>query len=76
VLPRQGAAFQSIARLARAISETGATPALRAELQARVARAYSLDRDALAHVLATFPIVADLERQAALEAFSAMEDAI
>jgi len=72
VLPRQGAAFQSIARLARALSETGATPAHRAELQARVAGAYSLDAGGLAHVLETFPLVPESDRQAALDVFSAM----
>ena len=48
----------------------------RAELQARSARAYEFDAEDFAHVLRTFPLVPELERQAAFDAFVHLEDAI
>jgi len=74
--PRHSAAFRAIARLARELSQGDAPLATQSELQARVARAYSIDGDGLAHVLDTFPLVPAPERQAALDAFSTVEDAI
>jgi hypothetical protein len=58
-----------IVRLSRAAAAHPDAAALRAELQARVTRAYRLDENDLVHVLATFPLVPQDERDAALDAF-------
>jgi hypothetical protein len=72
---RSSEAFAAIARLAReACDETRG--AARAELQARVARAYGLDAGAFAHVLGTFPLAPREQKAAALDAFDALVDAI
>ena len=47
---------------------------IRAALQARVTRAYSLSEDELRHVLNTFPLVGDAERGGALTAFRTLAD--
>jgi hypothetical protein len=73
VLPRQSAAFQAIAALAREVARPAPPLERRCELQARVAHAYALDADRLAHVLSTFPSVSDHERNSVLAALSKME---
>jgi hypothetical protein len=73
LLPRGSVDFQVIASLAGRASEDQIA---RAELQARCARAYEFDADDFAHVLRTFPLVPELERQAAFDAFAHLEDAI
>ena len=54
----------------------GDDEAARAEVQARSARAYGFDADDFAHVLHTFPLVPEIERRAALDAFVRLVDAI
>lgn len=66
-LDAPSAAVKSIAALARALA--GAPPAdAAARLQAQVARLYGLARGEFAHVLSTFPLIADADREAALQA--------
>ena len=45
------------------------TDVAHARLQALAARCYGLDEDEFAHVLSTFPLVAQVERRRALEEF-------
>jgi len=59
---------KSIAALARRLGRAPA-PADAAQLHGGVARLYGLARDEFAHVLSTFPLVARIERDAALQAF-------
>lgn len=73
MLPRGSDGFAAIASLART---AGADDVARAEVQARSARAYRIDTEDFAHVLRTFPLVPEPERQAAFEAFERLEDAI
>ena len=69
-------AFAAIVRLSRAVTASPGHGVARAELQARVARAYGLDEEDLRHVLATFPLVPDDEREAALGAFRHVRDGL
>ncbi len=69
VPPRDSPAFAAIVRLARAAAEQPGAALVRAELQARVTLAYGLDDPDFVHVLATFPLVPEVEREAALSAF-------
>jgi hypothetical protein len=71
--PRESSTFRAIAGLAR---RAHADSRARAEVHARSARAYRLDAGDFAHVLRTFPLVPESEREAALEAFRHLEDAI
>ena len=71
VPPRDSDAFKVIVSLSRAAAGDAA---VRAELQARVTRAYGLDERDLVHVLATFPLVPEDERNAALDAFRRVRD--
>jgi hypothetical protein len=73
VLARSSDDFGAIAALART---AGDDEAARAEVQARSARAYGFDADDFAHVLHTFPLVPEIERRAALDAFVRLVDAI
>lgn len=73
VLPRNSDDFSLIGSLARTAYDSDAS---RAEVHARSARAYEFDADDFAHVLHTFPLVPELERHAAYEAFVRLEDAI
>jgi len=61
--------FTEIVRLSRAAAADPRDAGCRAELQARVTHAYGLDERDFVHVLATFPIVPNEERDAALHAF-------
>ena len=71
VPPGDSDAFTAIVRLSRAAAADPRDAAARAELQARVTRAYGLDEEDLVHVLATFPLVPEDERNAALPPFAA-----
>jgi hypothetical protein len=71
VPPGDSDAFKVIVSLSRAAAGDAA---VRAELQARVTRAYGLDERDLVHVLATFPLVPEDERNAALDAFRRVRD--
>jgi hypothetical protein len=71
---RDSETFTRIAALSRAAAADPRDAASRAELQARVTRAYSLSEDALLHVLNTFPLVADAERAGALSAFRTLSE--
>ena len=73
---RSSKTFAAIARLARKARGTGGGDAAHAELQARVARAYGLDADDLAHVLDTFPLAPQAARRRALDAFLSLDDAV
>jgi hypothetical protein len=73
---RSSAALASIAALARDAVAQPSSDTVRAQLQARVTRAYGLDEDDLIHVLSTFPLVPAMEREAALRAFRAMGDGL
>lgn len=68
-LSQRSEQFQEISALAHALRQR---PALEdaARLQAVAAHAYRLTLEEFRHVLATFPLVPDVERAAALEAFS------
>ena len=66
---RDSASFTEIVRLARGAAADPRDVDCRAALQARVTQAYGLDDRDLAHLLSTFPIVPDEERDAALRAF-------
>ncbi|HEY0876130.1 MAG TPA: N-6 DNA methylase [Vicinamibacterales bacterium] len=67
---RTSADFRTIARCARLLSDQpGDVPAY-ARLQAAAARLYGLDRNGLAHILETFPLVEPNIRSAALAAFA------
>jgi hypothetical protein len=61
------AVVKSIAALARTLAE-GPRAGASARLQAQIAQLYGLAHDEFAHVLSTFPLIADAERAAALEA--------
>jgi hypothetical protein len=65
-----GAAFRPIAAMARALARKDCVQ-VRVALHARVARLYELTLDELAHVLTTFALVDDNERQQVLDAFRA-----
>jgi hypothetical protein len=71
---RQSPSFISIAALSRAAAARSPGADVRAELHARVTRAYGLDDDDLLHVLSTFPLVPERERAAALVAFRSVRD--
>ena len=73
VLVRSAHDFAAIASLARA---AGNDEGARAEVQARSARAYGFAADDFAHVLRTFPLVPEVERRAAFDAFVRLGDAI
>jgi Eco57I restriction-modification methylase len=74
VMPRHSDAFKVIVSLSRAAAADPADAEPRAELQARVTRAYGLDERDLVHVLGTFPLVKEDERNAALQAFRRVRD--
>jgi hypothetical protein len=63
-----GPAFQAIAALARSLARRR-RPDVLADLHARAARLYGLTAEDFAHVLGTFPLIPDVERDAALRAF-------
>ena len=63
-----GARFSEIAALARILTGRD-DEAVRARLNASVARLYQLERDELEHVLGTFPLVPIDERRGVLRAF-------
>jgi hypothetical protein len=65
--PRES--FLAIANLSRKAASSPSHADTRAELHARVTRAYGLDEDDFVHVLGTFPLVSADERAAALSAF-------
>ena len=71
---RDSAAFTQIVRLSRAAAADPRDADSRADLQARVTRAYGLDERDLIHVLGTFPIVPQEERDDALRAFRRVRD--
>jgi hypothetical protein len=71
---KESGAFSEIVRLSRAAAAAPADPTTRAELQARVTHAYGLDEDDLIHVLATFPLVPEDERDGALRVFRRVRD--
>jgi hypothetical protein len=73
MLPRGGPEFDAIATLARSARDDDDA---RADVQARSARAYGFDANDFAHVLRTFPLVPEIERRAAFDAFVRLEDAI
>ena len=68
-------AFQRLATLSRTLS-TADAPAEHcpeyAELQATVATLYRLDADALAHILGTFPLIAEETKSAVLARFNSL----
>ena len=66
---RESETFTRIAGLSRAAAADPRDAAVRAELQARVTHAYGLDERDFMHVLGTFPIVPEDERDAALHVF-------
>ena len=74
VPPRDSEAFAAIVRLARAAADHPEDGAGARELQARVTLAYGLDDHDFVHVLATFPLVPEVEREAALSAFRRVRD--
>ncbi|HVD92351.1 MAG TPA: Eco57I restriction-modification methylase domain-containing protein, partial [Vicinamibacterales bacterium] len=73
--PSAGLSF-TIAALSREAAAHPSNAGARAELQARVTRAYGLDEHDLIHVLSTFPIVPGIDRAAALGAFRAIRDGL
>jgi len=62
-------AFRSIVRTTASMCATPNDDVTRAELQARAAHAYGLDRAQFDHVLSTFPLVPDAERAQAASCF-------
>jgi hypothetical protein len=74
VVARHSDAFRHSVRLSHLAAADPADRAARAELQARVTRAYGLDEEDLTHVLATFPLVPEEERDEALHAFRRVRD--
>jgi hypothetical protein len=76
VLARGSDAFAAIVGLSRIAAGDPANAAARAELQARVTCAYRLDEEDLIHVLATFPLVPEEERNGALSAFRRIRDGL
>jgi hypothetical protein len=74
VVARDSDAFGRIVYLSHAAAADPAGGAARAELQARVTRAYGLEEEDLNHVLATFPLVPEDERDGALYAFRRVRD--
>ena len=73
---RDSGTFGSIVRLSRAAAADPHDAEVRAELQARVTCAYRLDEDDLVHVLATFPLVPERERNDTLSAFRRVRDGL
>ena len=73
---RDSETFTAIVRLSRAAAAGPRDATPRAELQARVTRAYGLDEPDFVHVLATFPLVPEDERNAALHAFRRVRDGL
>jgi hypothetical protein len=73
ILSRSCAAFERVASLARAAA---ADDQARAEIHGRSAVLYGLDEADLVHVLGTFPLVPEAERQAALIAYRRVRDGI
>jgi hypothetical protein len=66
---RESEAFSQIVRLSRAAAAAPDDVGIRAELQARVTRTYELREEDFQWVLTTFPLVPEVERDAALTAF-------
>jgi hypothetical protein len=71
---RDSGAFTAIVGLSRTAAADPFNAAARAELHARVTSAYQLDEEDLIHVLGTFPLVPEEERNSALDAFRRMRD--
>src|SRR6185436_13001218 len=67
-LSPESAEFEEISSLARTLSRGPASNET-ARLQAAAAVAYQLTLEEFRHVLTTFPLVPELERAAALDAF-------
>ena len=65
------AAFREVAALTRVLMRRKNADAL-ARLNARVAELYQLTRPEFEHVLATFPLIPEAERSAALKRFAGM----
>lgn len=66
---RAPGAYREIAALARVLARRFDEPAY-SRLQARVARLYQLSAAEFEHVLATFPLIPERQRQAALDMFA------
>ena len=64
-------ALRRIAALCFALETNASDRHTAARLQASVARLYALTADEFDHVLGTFPLVAEADRQLAAEAFRA-----
>jgi hypothetical protein len=73
MLPAGSSRFERVTTLAR---DAGRDTRARASLQAIAADAYGLDADDFAHVLRSFPLVAEQERKAAMASFQHGADAI
>ena len=76
VVARDSAAFAELAGLARDAGTGTTDPRARARMQALAARLYGVTRTELAHVLSTFPLVAAEEREATVDTFASLVDAI
>jgi hypothetical protein len=70
---RESTPFTTLAKLSRSAVEDAS---VRPEIQARAAVAYGLDEDDLVYVLATFPLVLEQERRAALHEFRRVRDGL
>jgi hypothetical protein len=71
VVAADAPAFGEIVALAARLSKRPADRHAAAALQARVARLYGLDRSEFRHVLGTFPLIPEEERDAAMAVFCA-----
>lgn len=67
--PRSASSYAMVVEGARRLAARPDDTAAAARLQATAARLYGLNKDAFAHVLATFPLVDTSVRHAAMEAF-------
>ena len=73
VIAADAPAFGEIVALTARMSKQPADRHAAAALQARVARLYGLDCTEFRHVLGTFPLIPEEERDAAMAAFCAAE---
>ncbi len=67
---RESAGFRAVAGYSRRLASSLENRKAAAALQAAAARLYGLGREEFAHVLASFPLVRQAEREAALQAFT------
>jgi hypothetical protein len=72
--PDDSALFRNVARFSRALSRTAGRSDVAPRLNAAAARLYELSAPQVAHVLDTFPLVPDAEREAVLKAFVDRDD--